>query len=420
MKSNAFLVGFAVASLLLPSSAEMMDRPGGIKVGERMKINPYVSVGYTLDSNIDSARREDIGSSFSVSPGFSFVYNADRWNLSGSVYGNYHVYTGKYSDELSNFGFGESVGWSYSDIEDGKGWSATIRESYSKVLQDDDASNNEGKGIGRDRDQITVSAGLNRRFNDQLHCGIDGSMYYVDYANNLYKYAPLYGWSRYSLSGNIGYTLSKWTDFFVSGSYSGYLQDNDTDYEENNRDHDAPAAPAVDGSSRGWSVHGGFGTYLTERISYRLSGGWSHFEYGDVHNSDGFTYELSFRWSAAERWNVMALAAAYYAPSERDYGTSTRNDTLSIGVSRGLIRGKLSATLDLNYRHESCEYASYEVSDYDMDIITGRVGLNYTLNRFVSFYGNVEYQDEMCSGSKVGNKYDFDRWRLSVGVRFAY
>ena len=416
VKTAVVLLSSGVASFA--AFAEWMDRPGGIKVGERMKINPYVSVSYSFDSNVDSARKEYRSHSLVIDPGLSFVYNAERWNLTGSLYLNYHQNFGDYSDELSNLGFGESLGWSYSGMDDGRGWSATIRESYSKVLQDDDASNNEGRGVWRDRGQFTLSAALNRRFNDQWHAGVNFGTYYLDYDNDQRKYAPLYGWSRFTAGANVGYTMSRWTDFFLSGSYSGYLQDNDKDLGD-------PYGNVYDvgdvsGDSKGWSLHGGIGTYLTERITYRLSAGWSHFEYGGVKDSDGFTYEANFRWQAAERWNVMLLAASYYSPSEREYASSTRNDTISLGVARGLIRGKLNATADINYRHETHECVSYDTADYNLDIITGRVGLSYTLNRYLSINGNIEYQTEINDGSAIHNSYNYDRWRGNIGLRFAY
>jgi hypothetical protein len=82
-----------------------------------------------------------------------------------------------------------------------------------------------------------------------------------------------------------------------------------------------------------------------------------------------------------------------------------------------MVRGKLNATFDLNYRHEQHEYTEYASSDYDSDIITARLGLNYTLNRFLSAFTTAEYQNYL---SHDRSDYDYDRWRLSLGLRLTY
>lgn len=415
MVKNLRLGLLAVAVGISSVYAGEMDRPGGIKVGQRMIIRPYVSIGYTLDSNVDSShKRGDAASSFFVSPAFSFDYRGDNWSLLGSAYAQYHVYTGDTCEELSNWALGETLGWSFSNVEDGRGWSVHLTESYVKMLQDDDATSSEGRGLGRDRQQFSAGANIDRRMNQWWHFALDGSMYWLDYDNSVDRYAPLYGWARYTLGGDVGFTASKWTDIIITGNYSGYLQDNDRNL----------SGGAINGrindTSEGVTLHAGFGTYMTERISYRVTAGWTHFEYGNVDETDGFTYSINCRWKMQERWNMMLMASSYYAPSERDYGSSTRNDVVSIGFSHALIRNKLNATLDLSYRHEMHDQSAVERSDYSLDILTARAGLTYTLNRFASLYGNVEYQTEINDNTDNNDAYDYDRWRMTVGVRFTY
>ena len=117
----------------------------------------------------------------------------------------------------------------------------------------------------------------------------------------------------------------------------------------------------------------------------------------------------------------MLLGSGYYQPSEREYGSCIKVYTLSLGAGKSFIRGKLTATADLAYRRESHEYSEYAAADYDEDIWTARLRLNYTLNRYVALFGGVEYQTEETSGGGIrAHEYDYDRWRGTVGVRLTY
>ena len=167
----------------------------------------------------------------------------------------------------------------------------------------------------------------------------------------------------------------------------------------------------------------GFGTRATEKLEYRILTGWSRFEYadGDAKDINGWTYQVSGKWKITDRWNTMLLAASYYQPSEREIASAIRVDAISWGIAHSMVRGKLNATFDLNYRRETHEYSYTRGYDYDDDIITARLGLNYTLNRFLQLFGRIEYQTDMCDGGNVrGHNYDYDRFRGTVGMRLTY
>ena len=54
---KAYLTTVVAASVVaFAALADVVDRPSGIKIGERMTLRPYVSLSYTYDSNIDSTR----------------------------------------------------------------------------------------------------------------------------------------------------------------------------------------------------------------------------------------------------------------------------------------------------------------------------------------------------------------------------
>ena len=145
------------------------------------------------------------------------------------------------------------------------------------------------------------------------------------------------------------------------------------------------------------------------------------FEYGGgAKDVSGFSYQASNSWQMTDRWTMMMLASSYFQPSEQEYGGVVRVHNASWGVGHSMIRGKLNATFDLNSRHESREYTEYYASEYDQDIFTGRIGLNYTINRFIVAFTNLEYQKDWIGGNQYKSSYDYDRWRLTVGLRLTY
>ena len=411
IKFSAIATTMVVSASVLTASADMVDRPTGFKIGERMTLRPYVSLSYTYDSNVDSTKHSKDGSTWVVNPGLGAEYKGDNWELAGRAWYRYHAYN-RYSNQLNESSFGENLTFKWADsLPNEKGWSVLLSENFSQIAQDDDMSDHSGRGIGRDRKTFQAAAIVERRINERLHAAVDASYYMLDYENNVKSYAPLYGWKRALAGGELGYAASKWTDFLVAANYSWYKQDN------------VPNGVRYSDESRGWSLMAGLGTRATERIEYRILTGWSRFEYanGDADEVNGWTYQVSGKWKISDTWNMMLLAASYYQPSEREACSAIRVDSISWGVAHSMVRGKLNATLDLNYRRESHEYSSDRAYDYDDDIITARLGLNYTLNRFLQIYGRIEYQTDMCDGGNVrGHNYDYDRFRGTVGMRLTY
>ena len=59
--------------------------------------------------------------------------------------------------------------------------------------------------------------------------------------------------------------------------------------------------------------------------------------------------------------------------------------------------------------------------DYDLDVVSGRIGFNYILNRFLSLYAYGEYLRSWDSEKRANSGYcDYDRWRVTGGVRLTY
>ena len=414
---NTKLFASAVVALATcVAMADVMDRPQGIKIGPRMTLRPYVSLSYTYDSNVDSMKHSKAGSQWCVSPGLNLTYMGDNWKVVGTIYYQYHAYN-KYTRQLNSSSFGEELqfDWTNSKLDEA-GWRALFSETFKQVAQDDDMSNHGGRGLGRDRKEFTANGNLERRLNESWHAGVLASYYYLDYDNNVNKYAQLYGWKRTTAGAEAGYAPTKWTDFIVQGTYQWYDQDNSehrpAGYNGRN----------IDSDSRGFTLMGGLASHATEKITYRLLGGWSRFKYGGgAKTMNGFTYQVSSQWKVNDTLSLMLIGSSYYQPSERYYGTATKVYSASVGAAKSWVRGKVNTGLDLCYRRESTEYTEISDADYDEDIWTGRFRVNYTINRFVSVFGSIEYQNEKSSGHRIGGHlYDYDRFRGTIGLRLTY
>lgn len=414
---KAVLLGLILSAFL--ARAEYMDRPAGIRFGERMTVKPYVSLSTMFDSNVDACNGGEDDVVWVVNPGIGFEYLDESWQLSANAYYQYNAYTRDTSKSGSAYdyhGYGESLTISWSDSERGeKGWGAMLSESYRKVDQSDDMTLSDGTGYSRDRQELKLAAALQRRFNEYWHSDVNAGYYWLDYDNsdNNGRYSSwLYGWSRWTVGGEVGFAPSKWTDFLLAASYQGYDQDNAGSSGTSRR---------YASDSDGMTVQAGLGSWATKRITYRVLAGWSRFEYGgDSSTSDGFTYTVAAQWKIGDTWNTMLTANSYFQPSEREYATAVRVDAVSWGIAKSLVRGKVSATFDVAYRRETREYSYADNADYDLDWFTARLGLNYVMNRYVTLFARAEFQQCWGEGNPRADYYDYDRVRGTVGLRFTY
>ncbi len=424
MKTRYLVPAIAVATAATAQAAFMDGDEQGIKLlDNRLTLSPYVSMSYTYDSNIDSSKHSKSGSQWNVNPGINMKYDGELWGIDANVFYTYHAYN-RYTSQLNSSSYGENVKFRWSNaLGGGTGSTINFTQSFRQIAQDDDMTNDKGRGIGRDRRQFSFGGGIDHRINNYMHGGLDIDYYFLDYDNNVDKYATMYGWKRMNLGGTLGCTLTKWTDLLVSASYQWYEQDNDRESTGHSSDA-STSRRRPDSESKGWTVMAGLGTHATEKLRYRIMTGWSHFEYGGgVYDTDGWTYQLAGDWQidAENTWHAMVIGSSYYQPSETSYSAASKVYTLSGGIAKGLVKNQLRATFDLSYRKETQEYSAYREDDYDQDVITARAGLSYKFNRLLSVYGTVEYQTDMASGDGVnGHEYDYDRWRGTLGLRLTY
>ena len=424
MRKKLFLIAstFAAATVC----AGVLDREPGIKIlNERATLLPYVALSYTYDSNVDSTKKATSGSQWVVNPGLELKYEDDNWVVSALVWYKYHAYN-HYSSQLNSSSYGERMKWQWTNASGGgKGWTIMFTEQFEQIAQDDNLTSLGGRGMNRDRLQFQAEGVIHRRINQYWHGALRSDYYLLDYDNNVSEYAWLYGWSRLQVGFEGGCTLSKWTDLLLSANYQWYWHDDDVDtHEGNDGIYGSRRGKYIRGDSKGWSVMGGVGTHMTEKLSYRILAGWSRFEYGGgVSNLDGWTYQGSADWQidAANTFHVMALASSYYQPSEREFGSALLVHNASFGIAKSFIKNKLKATADVAFRRETHEYTEYAADNYDENIWTARLTLSYRINRLFTVYGRVEYQTEESEGRYVrGGIYDYDRWRGTIGLRMTW
>ena len=92
---------------------------------------------------------------------------------------------------------------------------------------------------------------------------------------------------------------------------------------------------------------------------------------------------------------------------------------LSTGVSYLTLADKLRLAFDVAFRYEETAYNDDLVAwgmDYDETIVSARLSANYTLNRWVSLFANIIWEDN----SSDNMYWEYDRVRGTLGVRFHY
>ncbi len=419
IKSTALLatlvsVGSVVAQQGV-TSPQKDTRPTGLRFfNNHLTIRPYVSLDYTYDSNIDTTRHATDDSIFAVTPGADFEWHGEKWALTGGVWYRYRYYC-DYNKDMGENSFGENLSFSYSSsAKNEKGWSLMITERYGFYNQSDDLTSNTGRGIWRDRESIDVSGVLERRFTERWHANVMGQYTMLDYKNDTGHYIPLYGWSQYSAGAQIGYAATKWTDLLVAAGYSRYTQQT--------LSHGYPLSRKYDNHSNAYSIQAGLGSHMTELITYRALMGASWFEYGDSGTTDcGWTYSLTGNWRIHRQVQLSVLGSSFYQPSERYAGQALKVYTLGTGVSYLTLGDRLRLTADLSWRYEDNAFSDdYYTSreDYDETWLSARVGADYLLNRWMSVFANIVWDERWSDDDN--DDWNYNRFRGTVGVRFHY
>ena len=405
--SMAATAGLAISAVAAGGSEA--DKPQGFRFfNQHLTIKPYVAVSYTYDSNFDTTHKAEGDSIFCVNPGLEFIWLADRWSLAGTVWYRWNSYA-KNNGNMGENSYGESLTYKWATSKSNeKGWSLVLGERYSYINQSDGLDTRSGRGIWRDRQNLDLSGVLERRFTERWHADLIGQYTWLDYKNDTGKYAPMHGWSEWAVGAEAGYAASAWTDLLIAGGYADYTQKSGHGYRNYSND------------SHVWTVQGGLATRATEKISYKLLMGASWLDYGGVANADvGWTYSLSANWRILRQLQWSVLGSSYYQPSERTVGQAVKVYAISTGISYLTLGDKMTLTANVAWRHEQNVYADHYLGagfDYDEDILSARLGADYTLNRWMSIFASFVWENEWCDTTV----YEYDRFRGTVGVRFHY
>ena len=399
---------FSVIPSLFAAGGSEADKPQGFRFfNQHLTIKPYVALSYSYDSNVDTTRHSESDSIFCIQPGADFDWKGDNWALVGSLWYRRNAYC-EYSNEMGDNSFGESLAYKWSTgKQNERGWSLVLAEKYRYTDQNDALGSGDGRGVWRDREAFDISGALQRRFSGPLHAEVMGQYNWLDYKNDTGKYAPLYGWSSWSVGAEAGFAATKWTDFLVSGGYSHYTQPGGHGYRN------------YDNESKSWTIHGGIGTHATERITYRALMGASWLEYGGRDAGCTWTYSLSANWKITRQLQASLLGRSYYQPSERTRGQAIKVYSLSRGLSYLTMGDKMTLTANLAWRYEdTCyndRYLAYG-NDFDETILSFRLGASYIINRWMSVFAQITWEEEWCDK----RDYDYDRFRGTIGLRFHY
>ena len=418
VKSSLFCGLALVASVSLAqqgvTTPQKESRPTGFRFfNNHLTIKPYVSLTYTYDSNIDTARHAEDDSIFAVTPGAEFEWRGEKWALTGSLWYRYRYYC-EYNHDMGENSYGEKLAYTYSSsAKNEKGWTLMLAERYGFYNQSDDLTSRNGRGVWRDRETFDAQGVLERRFTERWHADVQAQYTWLDYKNKTGHYAPLNGWSQYGGGVQAGYAASRWTDLLVAAGYSRYTQK--TGSQRGLSRH-------YSNNSDAYSVMAGLGSHMTELITYRALMGASWFDYGDAGDRDcGWTYTLSANWRIHRQVQLSVMGSSYYQPSERYVGQAVKVYTLGGGVSYLTLGDRLNLTANVSWRYEENIYSDSAYThrqNYDESWLSARLGADYLVNRWMSVFANIMWEQEWCGH---GNKdYDYDRFRGTLGVRFHY
>lgn len=360
-------------------------------------VSPFVNTEYIYDSNVDYSKNNVKGDSIlRLNPGVDLTYNGNDWGLTGSGWYSYDRYADQ--DYLDAQSYGERLQFFR---ESPSGWRFVLGESYVKSSQNDSLLEN-NQGLWRDRDTLSINSALSYQLSERSSLTLSGMYSDLNYDRVPGKYYDLYGWQEWSVGLEYAYKITKKTNVLLDGSYQNYSSDG--------------AVGSVNSSSTGYTLMAGLGSAATKRITYRALTGINWFEYGNDDQMSGWTYSLDSSWVINKKLALTVAGSSYFQPSEREQNQAMQVYALSTGLTYRPMQ-KLTTRFDVAYRREENQYAaSSTLGEVTDDRLTSRLSADYELMKYVSVYTSFEYQKLISDD----DNYDFNRYRISLGMRFRY
>jgi len=361
-----------------------------------LTVSPFVNLEYMYDSNVNLTKSATEDSIIRVNPGVDLSYQGNEWGLSVNAWYAYDWY--KDLDDMNADRFGESIN---VYRESAKGWRLVLGQKYMETSQDDSIIDG-GNGLWRDRNEFSLNGALSYEFSEKTSMTLNAMYSELEYANDTEEFGALYGWQEWSTGVEVARKISEKTDLLVSGSYQEYTSD---------------GAVGMDDSSTGYTLHVGLGSRATERIRYHVLTGASWFDYAGADQLVGWTYSVDASWVITKKLAATLAGSSYFQPSEQTQNQAMQVYAISTGLTYKPLR-KLSTRLDIAYRREDGESVGDDVA---FDAVTDdrysvRVRADYELQRYVSIYGGLEYEEVMSDA----NMNEYDRYLFLLGLNFRY
>lgn len=449
-----FLVtAFAVAAL--PAFQALADEgPEGIRIGVA-RLSPFLNLSYLYDSNPNNAndgRKDDFervdasiedadvkiekSSGYTIQPGINLTLPGNNWKLVGSAYFLLDHYMDGTEDDHKDW----SESLTFSGETDG-GLRYKISEEIRKAQYSEDFKDNIGNSMefrdlqklieelgdqDSDRTYQNYSFSLAKSLTEKSDIELSGTYSDTDYDDDSLFDSCSYG-------GTLGFTLklTEKSDGFIRSSYIIHEEDENDSTSDANRTHKNAYATSKSKSIRGLI---GLRSRATEKVTYDVGVGVEHYkdfedEMGDSDSETGFYYDANITWKATPRLTISLVGDSSFQPAE-DVGSNSEQSS-SIGLNanyRPFERWKFSC--GIAYRVE--DYTRKLSEDEADNFYTDDKGKNakdrkddgiatffravYGICEYASVFGDVRYTDISSSI----DEYDYDRYRLSIGMALRY
>lgn len=397
LRRSNHMARLAVLLLVMMSFGSSAQDSRGFKFNN-LNVSPYVNLEYTYDSNVDNDNKNALDDNiFRVNPGVDVSYSGNDWGLRGNGWFAYDKYQDQSQEHTDETSYGENLDF-YR--ESPSGWKFVLGEKYLKSSQDDSLADG-GRGLWRDRDQFDVNSALTYQFSEKTSATLSGQYSDLSYANDSSQYMPLYGWTEWSMGLELAQRITEKSNVLLDGSYQSYTSDG--------------AKNSINSDSTGYTLQAGFSSAATKRITYRALSGVSWFDYAGGDQLQGWVYSLDASWVVNKKVALTVAGSSYFQPSEREQNQAMQVYTLSSGLTYRPMR-RLTTRFDLAYRKEETQEDISSTSGRQMDQVSCRARADYTLRRYVTLYGGLEYETQ--TSDDVYN--EFDKFRGTLGVNFRY
>lgn len=434
-KKNIGFLSVAVSAVALTAitshaAPEGVKDEGGYWLCGRVNISPYVNVYYEKDDNPNNARKQkkdimeaqktwDDSWGYTINPGVNIIIPGNQWRIAGKVYYTAHRYNSDKVDDKDDWG--ESFGFN-GETDGGLAWS--LRESIKQVDEEELFTDEVGpyNYSTRDRLEMAFGASLVKNLSEKSRLGISGNYNCTDYDSE-----KLYDYTRYGGALNFAHKLTEKTDWTLTGSYSIYEQDWNSDEPNVNRVGESKAHST--------KVMGGIKTRTTEKLTFNAKAGVEFYEGfenkdGEAEENTTFTYSVASTWKPGERWTFGLQGLGEYEVAEDVDNDSVNAKSAAFTTTyRPFNRWQLSA--GITYRREDYERRISKITTingnpYSEDSVHGvkrsddnlylKGRILFAINDYASVHASISYRDVSSNVEDFGYKRTI--YGIGASVRY--